>query len=504
MNLDSILDSETRHSGGIHFTSREIIHQTIDPLLANQNLDDVIFFDPACGSGNFLLEILRSYKISADQLIGIELNDFSACVARVLIFLEAKKFPRIIHGNSLRIDWKKIVQGKQIYIVGNPPFLGYSLQNSEQRSDVRRIFNGWGKFDYAACWFKKAAEFMIGKNFETAFVATSSICQGEHVSYLWQKLFEIGIKINFARKNFRWDLEANVYCAIIGFSFIDRDQKFIDGMEVQNINGYLLNAPNIFVEPRRDPICDVPRMLKGSQPTGDFIVEENFEPHEFVRPLIGAEEFLKNRSRFCLWLQDAPQEILEIPAIKSKIESIKNFRLSSPKKSTRDSAKTPWLFQEIRQPATRYLAVPRVSTSIREYLPIGFVDSKVVATDALLIVPNANLWLFGILSSKVHMAWLRIVCGRLGSGYRYSVSGVYNNFPFPKSNPKIEVTAQKILDARDSNKSLAELYDPNSMPFDLKNAHYENDKIVLDSYGFSESEIVSRLFEMYQNLTSRK
>ena len=506
---ESILNPETRHSGGIHFTSSEVIHRTIDPLLDSQDLSDAIFFDPACGSGNFLLEIFRSHKISVDQLIGIELNDFSACVARVSIFLESKKFPRIIHGNSLRLDWKKIVRGKQIYIVGNPPFLGYSLQTPDQKLDVRRIFDGWGKLDYAACWFKLASDFMHGTNFETAFVVTSSICQGESVGILWKKLFELGIKINFANRSFKWDLSASVHCSIIGFAMFDRAKKFIDGVEVQNINGYLRDLPSICIESRSEPRFDVPKMILGNLPRdgGNLIVEPEdlwkFEnvPRKFLRRFIGAEEFLKNRDRYCLWLEDAPQEILEIPAIKCRIDSCREFRLSSKRAMTRSAAKMPHLFAEIRQPSGgNYILVPATTSGERKYVPIDFISSEVICSDAVLMIPNANLWIFGILSSIVHMEWMRIVAGYLGSSYRYSAVLVYNNFPFPKFDPRIESTAQKILDARKKFRgiSLAKLYD--EMPSELQTAHEENDRSVLDSYGFSPKisidEMLTKLLQM--------
>ncbi len=405
---------------------------------------------------------------------------------------------------------------KKIYIVGNPPFIGYSLQTAEQKIDVQNVFRGWnssGKMDYAACWFKKSADFIQNTRNEVAFVATSSICQGEAVGFLWKNLFDAGIRINFARRSFKWSSDdknpAQVFCVIVGFSNFDRAEKIIfdddQKMQAKNINGYLIDAPNICIETRLEPISNVPRMIKGSQPTddGNLIVDENFPaPKKYLRPLIGAEEFLKNKNRWCLWLVDADQTVLNLPAIKSRIDAVKNFRLSSKKKSTRDSAKTSWLFQEIRQPAENYIAVPRVSTKIRKYLPIGFVNSNTIATDALLIIPGGSLWLFGILSSSVHMFWLKTICGRLGDGFRYSVNIVYNNFPFPSYDSKIESTARKILDIRKKySDSLLKLY--KQMPQDLKSAHEENDFAVLKSFGFehlSELEVVSSLLENYLRL----
>ncbi|MBR1421090.1 MAG: restriction endonuclease subunit M [Selenomonadaceae bacterium] len=570
--FESIMSENTRRGGGIHYTSPENIHRVIDPLFLdelnsefdrNENLDELHdkiaqlkFFDPACGSGNFLTEtfislrkledriiakIGGSIKVSIENFYGIEINDWAVQVAKLALwisehqmnggdhFLPLKRNANIIEGNSLMIDWKSVIPNAD-FIMGNPPYIGYSMQNPDQKSEMRSIFEGYraaGKMDYVCAWFKKASEYIRDSKTEVGFVATNSICQGEHVGFLWKDLFEDGIKINFAWSSFKWSNEspdkksmAQVHCVIVGFSRFDRSKKFIDGVEVNQINGYLKDAPNVCIESRKDAIDDRPNMIYGSKPTDggnliieaedlDSFVERDPRSKKFIRKLIGAEEFNDNRPRYCLWLVDAePNEIKSIKPIYERVQACKKFRESSKKEQTRESAKTPWLFQEIRQPIDgNFIIVPAHTTKRRKYIPFGFLSHDKIVSNASLLIPNGSLEVFGILTSSVHMAWTRVVCGRLGDAYRYSAQVVYNNFPFPKPNPKIESTAQKILDARSNhpNSSLAELYDPNLMPQDLRKAHDENDRAVLDSYGFpkniSESEIVARLFEMYQSLT---
>ena len=558
---ESVLNPKTRRVDGIHFTTTELIHRVIDPLFLNdlqeefskcdsaeklkrfhEKMSELVFFDPACGSGNFLVEIFSSLymleteiisklnterKLSVKNFYGIELNDFSCTVARVSLMLvsNSKTVPNIFHGNSLRIDWKKILPDKKVYIVGNPPFIGYSLQTAEQKSDVKYIFQNWrgsGKMDYAACWFKKSADFIQNTRNEAAFVATSSICQGEAVGFLWKKLFDAGIRINFAWKKFEWDSVAKVHCVIVGFSNFDRQEKFTYDdkkiYRVQNINAYLRDLPNICVESRTNPISRVPRMILGNLPRdgGNLIVEsadyDRFiatEPRagKYLRKFIGAEEFLKNRRRYCLWLVNAPEEVLNLPAVKTRIDAVKNFRLSSKRQMTRDSAKIPWLFSEIRQPRSgNYIVIPATTSSARKYIPFDFVSSEIICSDAVLIIPNANLYLFGILSSVVHMEWMRLVSGYLGISYRYSASIVYNNFPFPKYASEIESTARKILDVRKKySESLSKMY--KKFPADLLSAHEENDRAVLKSYGFSENisvdDLLSNLLRLYEKFRGR-
>ena len=542
--FESMLNPETKRSGGIHYTSPENIHKVIDPLFLDdlnrefetgnlEKLHDKIanlkFFDPACGSGNFLIEtyislrnledriiekIGGSIKISTENFYGIEINSDAVQIAKLF-------FKNIIEGNALMIDWKQFIPDAD-YIIGNPPFIGARVMSKDQKSDVQKVFNGWknlGNLNYVACWFKKASLYIVNSRVEVGFVSTDSICQGESVGTLWKNLFADGIKINFANRSFKWDSDAQVFCVIIGFARFDRKIKLLDGIRVQNINGYLLDASNICIENRTESLCNVPKMTLGNMPNdnGNLIIEaedlEKFleiDPRakKFIRKIIGAKEFIYNIPRYCLWLVDAtPDELQSMKNVYERVAACKKYRLSSRRLTTRKLAATPWIFGEIRQPSNgNFIVIPEVSSSHREYIPIGFLNSDTIAKNQMRMIPNGSLALFGVLTSKVHMAWIRTVSGRRGIGYDYSINIVYNNFPFPKFDPRIEITAQKILDARDSNKSLAELYDPNSMPIDLRKAHNENDQAVLNAYNFpkniTESEIISRLFEMYQSLTN--
>ena len=560
--FESIMNPETKHAGGIHYTSPENIHKVIDPLFLDElnrefesgedleSLHDKIarlkFFDPACGSGNFLTEtfislrkledkiiakIGGSIKVSIENFYGVEINDWAVQVAKLALwisehqmnggsnFLPLNRNANIIEGNSLEIDWRSVVPDAD-YIMGNPPYTGSKYSSEKQKQDVAKFFS-YKDVDYVACWFKKSAEYIRNSRTEVGFVSTNSITQGEQVYPIWNSMFEDGIKINFARSTFKWENEtpdkksmAKVNCVVVGFARFDRKIKLLDGNPVENINGYLLNAPNVYIKSIQNPICDVPRMILGNQPIdgGNFVIEpdeyDSFPNKKFIRKFIGAKEFLQNLPRYCLWLVDAePNEIKSDRKIYERVECVRKFRESSKRAVTRKLAKTPTIFAYISHSTVgNFIAIPQVSSGRRDYIPIGYLDSETIASDQLRIIPNGSLELFGILISKVHMAWMRAVAGRLKNDYRYSIGIVYNNFPFPKSNPKIESTAQKILDARANhpNSSLAELYDPNLMPPDLRKAHEENDRAVLDAYDFpkniSESEIVSRLFEMYQEL----
>ena len=425
------------------------------------------------------------------------------------------------------------------YIIGNPPFVGARWMDKRQKEDVALTFgkkwHGSGDLDYVCCWYKKASDFILGKQTRCAFVSTNSITQGLSVTNLWKPLFAAGIRFDFAWRTFKWANEttdkknmAAVHCVIIGFSCRKASAPMIfnaDGtaIEAKNINGYLLNMPNIFIESRKKPLCAVSEMNKGSQPTdgGNLIVSaeeyDDFiktEPDakKFIRELLGAEEFINGTKRYCLWLVNAtPAELRKMPLVMKRIEAVKKMRFSSKKEATRNWAAYPYLFTENRQPESgNYLLVPSTSSENRHYIPLGFIDSSVISSNANLLIPDATLYEFGIMTSSVHNAWMRAVGGRLESRYRYSASLVYNNFPW--CNPtdaqkaKIEQTAQAILDARAKypDSSLADLYDETTMPPELRKAHKENDKAVLAAYGFSpkmtESEIVVELFRMYERL----
>ena len=546
-------------------------------------LASLTFLDPACGSGNFLTEtylslrrlenevireryhgqtmmgeFLNPIKVSIQQFYGIEINDFAVTVATTALwiseaqtlaeteriihqdidFLPLKSYTNIHEGNALRTDWESVVpKDKLNFIMGNPPFVGANIMNDAQRADIRFIFGEkWkniGEMDYVTGWYKKATLLMTGTNIRSALVSTNSIAQGEQVANLWKPLFEQdGIHIDFAYRTFRWDseasLKAHVHCIIIGFSIGEnkRIRKIYDNnMErmVSNINAYLMDAPNVFICSRSKPLCNVPAIRKGNQPTdgGNLIIEatdiEAFlarEPkaNKYIKRLIGSKEYINNLLRYCLWLKDAsPNDLRQMPAVLERMEGVRKMREASSDAATRRLADTPHLFRETNNPDT-YIIVPSVSSERRRYVPMGFLTADTIPTNLVLIIPDATLYHFGILESNVHMAWMRAVCGRLKSDYRYSKDVVYNNFPWPKPTEeqkvKIEKTAQAILDARAlyPDSSLADLYDELTMPVELRKAHQENDRAVMQAYGFdvktmTESHCVAELFKMYKELT---
>ncbi len=443
------------------------------------------------------------------------------------------------------------------YIMGNPPFVGFTYQTKEQKEDLTALMKGFGKnIDYVAGWYYKASEMIQNTTTRCALVSTNSITQGEQVSAIWKPLFEkFGIHFDFAYRTFRWDSEADikahVHCVVLGFSVAPNSKPRTiylpegQSIQVSNINGYLLDAPDVFVENRKKPLCDVPEMVKGSQPTdgGNLILSKaemedlvgkypQIEP--YVHRYVGSDEFINNKYRYCLWLANAnPAVLRSCPPVMERIERVRQMRLSSPKAATQKWAEFPTLFTENRQPESDYMLVPSVSSENRRYVPIGYMKKDVVASNLAFVVPNASLYHFGVLMSNVHMAWMRAVCGRLKSDYRYSNTIVYNNFPWPggdagsvakganassvaegkdndagKRRLQIEQTAQAILDVRAKypDCSLADLYDEAAMPPDLRKAHQENDRAVMAAYGFDlkmgESECVAELFRMYTQLTT--
>lgn len=421
------------------------------------------------------------------------------------------------------------------YIMGNPPFVGARLMSESQKADVTRIFTnvkGAGNIDYVGCWYVKAKNLMQGTHTKAALVSTNSITQGEQTALLWKPLIEDGIKINFAHRTFRWDsessLKAHVHCVIIGFSYENTNEKTIylnesQAIKATNINPYLIDAPDIFIESRKKPIYNVKEMVFGSMPNdnGNFILSEEDakefikqEPlaEKYIKLFLGAEEFINNKKRYCLWLKDAePSELRKMRLVAERVENVRKARSESKREATRRLAETPWLFGEIRQPEKgKYLLVPSTSSEKRRYIPMGFFDCDIISSNANLLIPEAGLYEFGIMTSNIHNAWMRVVCGRLKSDYRYSANIVYNNFPWcsptVEQKAKIEKTAQGILDARNNHpqSSLADLYDETFMPADLRKAHQENDRAVMAAYGFdikmTESQCVAELFKLYQAL----
>lgn len=554
----------------------------IDDFL--KKLGSLTFLDPACGSGNFLTETYISLrrlenealrliyqdqmvldtgdviKVSIGQFYGIEINDFAVTVAKTALwiaesqmmketedilsanldFLPLKSYANIVEGNALRTDWETVVpKDKLNYIMGNPPFVGARLMSKEQKDDVVAVFGAkWknaGNLDFVSCWYKKAADLMKGTYIRTALVSTNSVSQGESVAILWKPLFEDGVHIDFAHRTFRWDSEASikahVHCVIIGFSIAPFTKpKYIYSAErpliANNINAYLFDAPSVFIDSIKKPICDVPPVVFGNMPNDsgylsdysqedrDAIVSEYPEALLAFKRFVGATEFINNKTRWCLWLKGvSPNIIRKVPPISQAVQSVKEMREKSTREATKKLADTPMLFGEIRQPETEYIIIPRHSSQNRKYLPMGFVSPEVICGDANLLMPNASLYHFGVLTSNIHNAWIHAVCGRIKSDFRYSVNIVYNNFPWcnptAEQKKKIEETAQAILDARAlyPDCSLADLYDEVAMPPELRKAHQSNDRAVMQAYGFdvktvTESSCVAELMKMYQELTT--
>ena len=424
------------------------------------------------------------------------------------------------------------------YIMGNPPFVGARWMSKDQKQDVIDIFGPkWknvGNLDYVCCWYKKAAELMHSQSdIKVAFVSTNSITQGEQVAILWRNLFEqYHLRIAFAYRTFQWDsdaeMKAHVHCVIVGFT-IDEDNTsktiFLNesqSVQAENINGYLLDAPNVWIESRNKPLCDVPEIGMGNQPIDNglylFTDDEKVEflkkepkAQSYFHHWYGADEFINNKIRWCLWLGDCtPAELRSMPLCYERVLKVRKYRLESTRSSTIKLADNPTHFQTENMPKGNFIVIPEVSSGRRHYIPIGYMDDSVLCSNKLRLMPQANLFYFGVLTSKVHNAWMRVVCGRLKSDYSYSINIVYNNFPWPNpievQKAKIEQTAQAILDARAKypDSSLADLYDELTMPLELRRAHQENDKAVMAAYGFKsnmeESEIVAELFRLYEGM----
>ncbi|GHU23017.1 methylase [Spirochaetia bacterium] len=551
----------------------------------HEKIATLTFLDPACGCGNFLvisyrelrllemevikellagtklLDVDQYIKVNVNQFYGIEIEEFPARIAQTALWLTdhqmnmhvrehfGQYFIRIpltasatiINGNALTINWENIIQPAQLsYILGNPPFLGYSVMNKDQKKEVEQVFAGKrdsGVLDYVTCWYKKAAEYIQGTSIEVAFVSTNSICQGDQVPILWPELLnKHGIKVNFAHQTFKWTNEAKgnaqVFCIIIGFSLNDRTEKKLYLYEtvksrpvesaVKRINAYLVDAPTIFIERRANPLCPVSPMLLGNLPRddGNFFLDQAEKDAliaqdpvlaEVILPFLGAREFLHNIPRYCLWLKGiSPAKYTKSKVIMERIAQVRLFREKSTREATRTLADFPTLFAEIRQPDTDYLLIPRVSSETRKYIPIGFIPKDVICGDANSIIPNATFYEFGVITSTMHMAWMRAVCGRLKSDYRYSGVIVYNNFPWPqeltgKQKAAIESAAQEVLNARMifPDITLADLYDNDTMLPELKRAHQKLDKAVEVAYNrtfANDAERVAYLFELYQKL----
>ncbi len=540
------------------------------------------FLDPACGCGNFLviayrelrhleLEVIRQLessgqmfldiselcKVSVDQFYGIEIEEFPAQIAQVAMWLmdhqmnievgrhfgryfariPLKASATIVCANALRIDWESVVPKEKLsYIMGNPPFVGYSNQTSEQKADLLELFHGEkraGKLDFVAGWYRRAFYLVKDTGIRGAFVSTNSICQGEQASTLWQPLMNEGFTINFAYRTFKWKNEAKgqaaVHCVIVGFSYGDSGgEKFLYNesgvaQAVSHINSYLTAAQDVFIPVRSKPLCDVPEMTTGNRPAdgGHLIIEESdyadfieAEPGaiSYIKRLLGSMEFINNKKRWCLWLVGVSPTVLKnMPKVLERVELCRHDRINAPDAGRRKLADRASLFRETKNPDS-FVVIPEVSSERREYIPMGFLGNESICTNLLQIIPDATLYHFGVLTSSMHMAWTRTVCGRLKSDYRYSNKLVYNNFPWPETTEvqqeKIAALAQGVLDARAlyPECSLADLYDPLTMPPDLVTAHRKLDAAVEKAYGRSfadDAERVAFLFEKYRELTEK-
>ncbi len=514
--------------------------------------------------GMMMLDMSGIIKVSIQQFYGIEINDFAVKVAKTALwiaeaqmwnetkkiistmsnigdFLPLETYENIVEANALRIDWNDVVPNTKCnYIMGNPPFVGSSIKSKEieQREDKKLVFGEEksGKLDYVACWYKKANDYINNTNINVAFVSTNSITQGEQVKPLWESILN-GTFINFAYRTFIWDseasLKAHVHCVIIGFSKNEKLEKILydNGIakKVDNINGYLIGYKNFYIESRTKNPDNLPKLTQGNKPWdgGGLILtlEEKDQLEKkyptlkkYIKQYIGAKEFINKIERYCLWFVNAnPSDYRNIQEIKHRLEIVAKTRIESPTKAVKEQAKIPMLFSQIRQPNKNYILIPETSSSSRKYIPMGFMCKDVIASNSVMTAETNDIYLFGILESNVHMAWVKTLCGRLKSDFRYSPT-LYNSFPWPnptkEQKEKIEKTARMILAAREKypNSSLADLYDELTMPVELRKAHQQNDIAVMEAYGFdwkhmTESDCVAKLMQMYQeliNLSTKK
>ncbi|MEH0734126.1 class I SAM-dependent DNA methyltransferase [Vibrio alginolyticus] len=602
--FQAVIDVDQRARLGQHYTSYSNIMKVIQPLFLdplrlelekqrnNANglkrllvrLGKIKVFDPACGSGNFLIiaykelrlleiEVIQALmkldqgffisNIHLEQFYGIEIDDFACEVARLSLWLAEhqvnkqweehigpaepalplKSTGKIISGNSLNIDWNMVCPKKvddEVYVIGNPPFLGTNARSEAQRTEMKSVlseFKSLGNLDYVACWFWKGAQYIKASKAELALVSTNSVCQGEQASTLWEPIFDLGLKIHFAYPTFPWANNARdkaaVHVVIVGLSGVSKYTNLyqdVDGewhkKSVSSISPYLVEASRQVVSSRRVPLClNTPIMKKGNQPTDqgnlflnrqerDELLAKHPEAARWIRKVLGSAEFLNSKERWCLWLVDATEEIIRsMSEVSKRVEAVREFRLKSSKLATRKKATTPHLFDEIRHPSSGdYILIPRHSSERRPYIPIGIISNDVISSDANMIIPDATLFEFGILTSSMHNEWMRLVAGRLKSDYRYSASLVYNTFPWPevteKQKAEIEQFAEDVLFVREDfpGKTLAELYNPDTMPVELLKAHQQLDNAVDKLYRSKPfrdtSERLSFLLACYEELVA--
>jgi len=604
--IQAVVHTDQRSSMGMHYTSVQNIMKVIDPLFLDDlrqefedncenekklnqllnRIENLRIFDPACGSGNFLIiaykelrkleiEIFEQLKkvgtalqlpfsrIKLSQFYGIELDDFACEVATLSLWLAEhqmnvkfkevfgqanptlplKEGGKIVCENATRLPWEEVCpkdEGKEIYILGNPPYLGARVQNEQQKQDMDFVFDKklpkYRDLDYISCWFFKASEFIQNSKSKFAFVSTNSICQGDSVGLLWPYLFNLGVEIFFAYTSFKWQnnakYNAGVTVAIIGlkpqklksqkFLFVDNTRK-----EVDNISPYLASGANIVIRRINKPISkNFPKMHFGNMPNDggglilstkekEELINQNPEAEVFVKKFLGSQEFIRGQERWCLWIEDKDKDlIMLIPEIHKRLEIVRKTRELSTRIGTRKSALYPHKFAEIRHKKTSSIIIPRHSSESREYIPIGFLDEKTIIADSALAVYNAEPWIFGVLTSKMHMAWVKIIGGKLKTDYRYSAEICYNTFPFPEISEKQKQTitshVYNILEEREKHpeKTMAELYDPGKMPSGLKQAHYDLDVAIELCYRSrpftSDEERLEHLFKLYEEMTAKE
>lgn len=612
--IQAVVHHSQRGSLGIHYTSVENIMKVIKPLFLNdlykefekaiesqqkikdkkskdRKLKDLLkrlynlrIFDPACGSGNFLIiaykelcrleikilerlqgdqigsRVILGNAINLNQFYGIEIDDFAHETAKLSLYLsehqmnmefkevfgETKptlplgKGGKIVCGNATRLDWEKVCpkeKGTEIYILGNPPYLGTKYQNKEQKNDLENIAGKLGSYknlDYISCWFIKASEYISSTNNAfLSFVSTNSICQGRQVELLWPKLFYKNLEIFFAYKSFKWTNRAKgnagVSCIIIGLRKISDKPKFLYNSsvrKVKNINAYLIPSSNTIISKRSYQISDIPDICMGSSLNdgGNLVLSDkerkniighSSEAQKFVLKLLGSDEFIKGRNKFCLWIKDAEKnDALKIPLIKEKIDAVKKYRLKRERKATNKAAKKPYAFAEIRHRFYESIIIPKVSSEKRDYIPIGFLDKNTVISNTCLAIYNPMIHIFSIISSRMHIIWVKSVAGRMKTDYQYSASICYNTFPFPEitdaQKKTLEGCTLQILDEREkhSEKTLAELYDPDKMPDGLQEAHRQNDITIEQCYRkkpfASDEERLEHLFNLYEEMIEKE
>jgi hypothetical protein len=597
--FQAVISSDQRGSLGQHYTSVPNIMKVIEPLFLNElyevfekakdkpkKLDQLLLriqrlkiFDPACGSGNFLIiayrelrklemEILKARKvllpmsgISLSQFYGIELDDFAHEIARLALWLvehqmnveflkefgntkpalPLKDAGNIVQGNACRLDWELVCpkkEGDEVYVFGNPPYLGSSMQNKDQKEDLKLVFEGFKSYknlDYIACWFKKGTDYLIPKSSALAFVTTNSICQGEQVALLWPYILELSEKeIHFAHPSFKWSnnakYNAGVTVAIIGIRNVTDEKKhlYLMGLAyaVKNINAYLISGVSHFIKKRTASISKLPQMTYGnkavdggglilSQEEKEGLLFEEKNASQFIKKFIGAQEYINDKIRYCLWIEDSEYlNAIRIQGIKRRIEATRLFRLKSKDKGAQNLANKPYQFRDFHKAEKSIIILPRVSSERRKYIPFGFLHYDVIISDSAQAIYDSEPWIFSLISSKIHMKWVRIVGGRLKTDYRYSSALCYNTFPFPSISKqrKEELTkcTFRILEEREkhSDKTLAQLYDPDKMPEGLKEAHRQNDFAIERCYRSkpfeSDEERLAYLFKLYEKMIQKE